>query len=301
MVTMALCVNTKYVVFANLFVIPRISKVFFLINALSNVLDLSALSGYRAHMKDKSRFQPRRKPKRNPVEDGQLYIYGLHPVQAALENEDRFKHTLYATPNAIKRLEDEGVKINVKVKDVSPRKLDEMLGKDAVHQGLALHTKPVERQSFQGLEDAKLLLILDQITDPHNVGAILRSACAFGADAVVTPARFSPQETGVLAKSASGALDWTPTIEVKNLGNAIQELQKMGFMCVGFDSEADEELGSNNPDVKLAIVLGAEGKGLRHRTRELCDKMVRLDMPGPIKSLNVSNAAAIALFAATRK
>ena len=252
-------------------------------------------------MKDKSRFAPRRKPKRNPIDEGQFYIFGLHPVQAALANEGRVKHTLYATPNAIRRLEEEGATINVKVKDVTPKRLDEMLGKDAVHQGAALHCKPIERQSFNGLEDAKLLLILDQVTDPHNVGAILRSACAFGADAVVTPARFTPQESGVLAKSASGALDWTPMIEVRNLGNAIQELKNMGFTCLGFDSEAPEDLQAGGVNDKLAIVLGAEGKGLRQRTRELCDQMVRLDMPGPIKSLNVSNAAAIALFAATRK
>ena len=138
------------------------------------------------------------------------------------------------------------------------------------------------------------------MTDPHNVGAILRSACAFGADAVITPARFSPSETGVLAKSASGALDWTPLIEVRNLANAIQELKNQGFSCLGFDSEADSELEAGHDFEKLAIVLGAEGKGLRQRTREMCDTMVRLDMPGPIKSLNVSNAAAIALFAATR-
>ncbi len=252
-------------------------------------------------MKDKSRFQPRRKPKRNPVEDGQYYIYGIHPVQAALANEEREKHTLYATPNALKRLEEEGAEVTVKVKDVTPKRLDEMLGKDAVHQGAALHCKPIERQSFSGLEDAKLLLVLDQITDPHNVGAILRSACAFGVDAVVTPARFSPQESGVLAKAASGALDWTPLIEVKNLGNIIEELKNMGFTCLGFDSEAPEELQAGGNGDKLAIVMGAEGKGLRQRTSDLCDKMVRLDMPGPIKSLNVSNAAAIALFAATRK
>lgn len=251
-------------------------------------------------MKDKSRFKPKRQKKPTPAEMGQLYLYGLHPVLAALANPQRFKHTLYATPNALMKLEEAGAKIDVKVKDVTPKKLDEMLGKDAVHQGVALHVKPIERDNLNDLAGTKLLLVLDQVTDPHNVGAILRSACAFGADAVVTPARFTPHETGVLAKSASGALDWTPLVEVRNLANALNELKNMGFTCLGFDSEADSELTAGESFDKLAIVLGAEGKGLRQRTREMCDKMVRLDMPGPIKSLNVSNAAAIALFAATR-
>jgi 23S rRNA (guanosine2251-2'-O)-methyltransferase len=127
----------------------------------------------------------------------------------------------------------------------------------------------------------------------------LRTACAFGADALITTARYAPGETGVLAKSASGALDLMPYIEVKNLGAAIAELQGLGFTCLGFDSEAPAPLQTGRHFDKLAIVLGAEGKGLRQKTRELCDELVRLDMPGPIKSLNVSNAAAIALFAAT--
>src|SRR5690606_13396051 len=137
---------------------------------------------------------------------------------------------------------------------------------------------------------------LDQITDPHNVGAILRTACAFGADAVVTTARYAPRETGVMAKSASGALDLVPMIEVRNLGDALETLKQRGLTVLGFDSEEPEVLAPRAGAGPLAIVLGAEGKGLRQRTRETCDRLVRLDMPGPIKSLNVSNAAAIALF-----
>ncbi len=123
-------------------------------------------------------------------------------------------------------------------------------------------------------------MVLDQITDPHNVGAILRTACAFGADAVITTMRFAPQETGVLAKSASGALDYTNLIEVKNLATPLQELKNHGFTCLGFDSEAEGALTPDLKAQKLAIVLGAEHKGLRQRTRELCDQMVKLDMPG---------------------
>ena len=143
------------------------------------------------------------------------------------------------------------------------------------------------------------MVVLDQLTDPHNVGAILRTACAFGADAVITTARHSPQETGVMAKAASGALDLVPMIEVTNLASALETLKERGLVVLGFDSDAPAPLRPRTDDRPLAVVLGAEGKGLRQRTRELCDEMVRLDMPGPIKSLNVSNAAAIAMFAAT--
>jgi 23S rRNA (guanosine2251-2'-O)-methyltransferase len=143
------------------------------------------------------------------------------------------------------------------------------------------------------------VVVLDQVTDPHNVGAILRTACAFGADAVLTTARYAPRETGVMAKAASGALDLIPLIEVRNLGDSLEQLKGRGLKVLGFDSEAPAPLAVQPEGTALAIVLGAEGKGLRQRTRELCDELVRLDMPGPIKSLNVSNAAAIALFAAT--
>lgn len=145
----------------------------------------------------------------------------------------------------------------------------------------------------------RLVVVLDQVTDPHNVGAILRTACAFGADAVVTTARYAPRETGVMAKSASGALDLVPLVEVRNLGGALETLKERGLLILGFDSEAPAPLRPRTDDRPLAVVLGSEGKGLREKTRSLCDEMVRLEMPGPIKSLNVSNAAAIALFAAT--
>ncbi len=168
-----------------------------------------------------------------------------------------------------------------------------------MHQGVALEVDPVGRYGLDDISNLKLVVILDQVTDPHNVGAILRTACAFGADAVITTARHSPRETGVMAKAASGALDQVPMIEVRNLADSIEKLKERGMTILGFDSEAPAPLRPRGGGEKLAVVLGAEGKGLRQRTRELCDEMVRLDMPGPIKSLNVSNAAAIALFAAT--
>jgi 23S rRNA (guanosine2251-2'-O)-methyltransferase len=168
-----------------------------------------------------------------------------------------------------------------------------------VHQGVALEVAPVSRFGLDDIEPLRLVVVLDQVTDPHNVGAILRTACAFGADALLTTQRYAPRETRVMAKAASGALDLVPLIEVRNLGDTLERLKQRGMHVLGFDSEAATALAPRRDSGPLAIVLGAEGKGLRQRTRELCDEMVRLDMPGPIKSLNVSNAAAIALYAAT--
>ena len=141
-----------------------------------------------------------------------------------------------------------------------------------------------------------IVLVLDQITDPHNVGAILRSAAAFAVKAIVTTARHSPEATGVLAKSASGALELVPIVTVQNLARALTALNERGFMTVGLDSQGSEDLGKVELRQPLALVLGAEGKGLRQLTRETCSVVARLDMPGEIKSLNVSNAAVLALY-----
>ncbi len=150
------------------------------------------------------------------------------------------------------------------------------------------------------MKDSPLLLVLDQVTDPHNVGAIIRSAVAFGAGAIITTSRHSPQESGVLAKAASGALELIPHIEVRNLAEAIEELHSLGFMTIGLDSEGPLEMEATLEGGRVALVLGAEGKGLRQKTRETVTALARLDMPGEIKSLNVSNAAAISLYAAER-
>jgi 23S rRNA (guanosine2251-2'-O)-methyltransferase len=244
----------------------------------------------------RNKFPP--KPKYDP-DTGPVYLYGLHTVRAALDNPLRERRALLATPNALIRLKETGDLAGMRPVETTPKDLDRLLGTDAVHQGVALEVEPVSRFGLKDIKNPQLLVILDQVTDPHNVGAILRTACAFGADAVVTTARHSPRETGVMAKAASGALDLVPLIEVRNLGNTIQDLRDDGMDVLGFDSEATQSLRPRTSRTRLAIVLGAEGKGLRQRTRELCSEMVRLDMPGPIKSLNVSNAAAIALFAAT--
>ena len=243
-----------------------------------------------------NKFPP--KPKYDP-DTGPVYLYGLHTVRAALDNPCRQKRELLVTPNALMRLRETGPVAGIKQRETTPRELDKLLGADAVHQGVALEVEPVSRFGLNDIPDLKLVVVLDQVTDPHNVGAILRTACAFGADALVTTQRYAPRETGVMAKSASGALDLVPLIEVRNLGDALELLKSQGMHVLGFDSEAPSPLMPRPGTQKLAVVLGAEGKGLRQRTRELCDEMVRLEMPGPIKSLNVSNAAAIALFAAT--
>lgn len=243
-----------------------------------------------------NKFPP--KPKYDP-DEGPVYLYGMHTVQAALANPRRRKRTLLATPNGLSRLQEAGADIGLAVQETTPRELDRLLGAEAVHQGVALEVDPVSRFGLEDIHPLKLLVVLDQVTDPHNVGAILRTACAFGADAVITTARYAPRETGVMAKSASGALDLVPLVEVRNLGDTLLNLKQRGIRVLGFDSEASAPLLPRSGNEALAIVLGSEGKGLRERTRSLCDEMVRLDMPGPIKSLNVSNAAAIALFAAT--
>ena len=244
----------------------------------------------------RNKFPP--KPKYDP-DTGPVYLYGIHTVRAALDNPRRGKKALLLTPNARLRLEEMGPLGKVPVSETNPKELDRLLGGEAVHQGAALEVEPVGRFGIDDVEPLRLVVVLDQVTDPHNVGAILRTSCAFGADAVIVTSRYAPRETGVMAKAASGALDLVPLIEVRNLGDTLEELKKRGLTVLGFDSEAPAPLRPRTDAAPTAIVLGAEGKGLRQRTRELCDEMVRLEMPGPIKSLNVSNAAAIALFAVT--
>ena len=239
---------------------------------------------------------------------GRVRLYGLHTVAAALANPKRKFHGMLVTRNALARLEIDEADIPCPVEIVDPRRLDSELGGDAVHQGVMLEADPLTARKLSALVDARLVLVLDQVTDPHNVGAILRSATAFGADALVTTARHSPQESGVLAKAASGALEHVSQIEVVNLAEALGELKASGFVTLGLDSEGPEDFertlagiaGEGAAPSRIAIVLGAEGKGLRQKTRETVDALARLEMPGAIRSLNVSNAAAIALYATRR-
>ncbi len=246
---------------------------------------------------------PRRKEAApgEPVPEGLVRLYGLHTVRAAIDNPRRRIVRLLATKNALDRLAlDDTSALPFPVEIVEPREIDRMLGSDAVHQGAMIEAEPLKPKSLSALADTKLVLVLDQVTDPHNVGAILRSAVAFGAGALITTQRHSPSESGVLAKSASGALEHIDLIEVRNLAVAIEDLHGSGFATVGLDSDGPEKLETAFAGGGIALVLGAEGKGLRQKTRETVTVLARLELPGAIRSLNVSNAAAVALYAARK-
>ena len=228
--------------------------------------------------------------------DDPVILYGWHTVAAALANPERRIRKLLLTENAARRLVDDNIDTRVTPEIVRPSLIDQRLGPDAVHQGLLAEADPLPSPDIDTLPQQGIVLVLDQITDPHNVGAIMRSAAAFAVKAIVTTARHSPEATGVLAKSASGALELVPLVTVQNLARALNALNDRGFMTVGLDSEGTEDLGAVPLQQPLALVLGAEGKGLRQLTRETCSVVARLDMPGEIKSLNVSNAAVLALY-----
>src|SRR5262245_25332466 len=228
-------------------------------------------------------------------------LYGWHTVKAALENPARRIRRLYATANAARRLAEDGVALAVKPELVRPDAIARRLGPDAVHNGLLAEADPLPSRGLEDLEPAGIVLVLDQITDPHNVGAILSTAAGFGVNAIVTTARHSPEATGVLAKSASGALEYVPIVTVQNLARALAALRSRGYFLLGLDSAGDIDLSDAPLRAPLALVLGAEGKGLRQLTRTSCDRLASLDLPGRIKTLNVSNAAALALYIANRR
>jgi 23S rRNA (guanosine2251-2'-O)-methyltransferase len=232
-------------------------------------------------------------------DDGLVRLYGLHTVRAALDNPKREIRRLLVTRNALPRLGlREPFDLSFPVETVEPREIDRIVGTDAVHQGALAEVAPLPAKPLSALGEVSLVLVLDQVTDPHNVGAILRSAVAFGAGALITTHRHSPQESGVLAKAASGALEHIDHIEVRNLAETLEDLAKAGFQTIGLDSDGPRDLETSFSNHRIALVLGAEGKGLRQKTRATVETLARLDMPGIIRSLNVSNAAAIALYAA---
>jgi len=233
--------------------------------------------------------------------DGPVILYGWHSVKAAIENPARKLHRLLATENAARRLAEDGIQLPTNLELVRPETIVARLGPEAVHQGLLAEADPLPSLDIDELDPDPVVLVLDQITDPHNVGAILRSAAAFGASAVVTTARHSPEATGVLAKAASGALEYMPIVTVPNLARALEALKRRNVFVVGLDSSGDVDLAHASLRAPLALVLGAEGKGLRQLTRTTCDVVARLDLPGKLKSLNVSNAAALALHIATSR
>ena len=252
---------------------------------------------------DRVRESGRRPPwrGRDGAADDVVILYGWHTVAAALANPQRRIRRLLVTENAARRLADDHIDTRVTPEIVRPNLIDQRLGPDAVHQGLLAEADPLPSPDIDALAQEGIVLVLDQITDPHNVGAIMRSAAAFAVKAIVTTARHSPEATGVLAKSASGALELVPLVTVQNLARALAEMSDQGFLTVGLDSQGSESLGAATLRQPLALVLGAEGKGLRQLTRETCSVVARLDMPGEIKSLNVSNAAVLALYIGASK
>lgn len=237
---------------------------------------------------------------------GDLWLYGRHPVAAALLNPRRTLLRLAGTREALQALEPEMDRAGRRLPapEVAEKAdLDAFFPPGAVHQGLALKAAPLDTPGPEDMvrlaagRESALLLVLDQVTDPHNVGAILRTAAAFGALGVMVQDRHSPEETGVLAKAASGALERVPLVRVPNLVRALKTLQEAGFWVAGLAADAPATVAGARLSGHVALCLGSEGDGLRRLTRDACDHLVRLPMvPGAIESLNVSNAAAVALY-----
>ncbi|KIN73130.1 23S rRNA (guanosine(2251)-2'-O)-methyltransferase RlmB [Sulfitobacter guttiformis] len=232
-----------------------------------------------------------------------LWLFGLHAVRDALMNPKREKITMMVTPNALVKLEDAVAASGVVPEVIDPRKFRPPIDPGSVHQGVVLEVKPLDWGRMADVcigKAAPRVILLDRVTDPHNVGAILRSAEVLGASAVIGTKHHSAPETGALAKSASGALERQPYLRIRNLADGIKELQDMGYLVLGLDGEAEltiEAAVAGKRDRAVALVMGAEGPGLREKTRETVDALVRIDAGGGFGSLNVSNAAAIGLYA----
>jgi 23S rRNA (guanosine2251-2'-O)-methyltransferase len=233
--------------------------------------------------------------------NGPVILYGWHSVKAALENPARRFHRLLATENALHRLSETGLTLPITPKLSRAEEIEALVGPDAVHQGILAEADPLASPDIDDLEAKGLVLVLDHITDPHNVGAILRSAAAFAVEAVIITSRHSPEQTGVLAKAASAALEHVPIVTVPNLARALGALQDKNVFVIGLDSSGESDLATVPLRAPLALVIGAEGKGLRQLTRTTCDVVARIALPGVIKSLNVSNATALALYVASER
>lgn len=236
-----------------------------------------------------------------------VWLYGTHAVLAALDNPDRYLRRLLLTREAREALGSDLPLASVQPETIDRLKLDSLLPPGAVHQGIAALVDPLEDGGVESLKEAldedarEIVLLLDHVTDPRNVGAILRSAAAFGARAVVVTDRHAPEATGALAKAASGGLEVVPLIRVTNMSRALELLAEYGFWRVGLEMETDKTLAEAVEGIKrVALVLGAEDEGLRRLTREKCDFLAKLPMSGAVESLNVSAAAAVALYECVR-
>ncbi len=257
---------------------------------------------------DRPNFQKRPQPQRPhqggppPAPNGAVWIYGLHPVAAALANQQRRARRLVLTEEGEAALTEKLPPPWAQQHErIDRARLDQMLGRDAVHQGIALLADPLPPPPLTTvLERTGPLLVLDQVTDPRNVGAILRSAAAFGAAGVIVQDRHAPEETGAMAKAASGALETVPLIRAVNLSRTLVALKAAGLWTVGLAADAPALRGTTLRERRVALVLGAEGAGLRRLTRETCDEVAGLAMPGTMESLNVSAAATVALYELAR-
>ena len=241
-----------------------------------------------------------------------MWLWGQHPVLAALANPERRCRRLLVTSEAL-RVHGPAIAALAQLRalpqpeQMERADIDALLPPGAVHQGIALAAEPLPAPDVSDLiaaakgKEHAVVMILDQVTDPHNVGAVLRSAAAFGALGLVVPDRHAPDETGTLAKSASGALERMPLVRVINLVRALEELKAGGFWIAGLAGEATQTLAQAKLSGKIALVMGSEGEGLRRLTRENCDQLVKIPMPGEFESLNVSVATGIALFEAVRQ
>lgn len=234
---------------------------------------------------------------------GHVRLWGRHPVEAALNNPARQHRKLWATREGIETLNGE-LPADFPVEYAEVTDLARLVAKDAPHQGLVLECEPLDDVFLDEVatgDPARPVVVLDQVTDPHNVGAILRSAAAFGAAAIVTQDRHAPPEGGVLAKSASGALETVPWVRVVNLARALDELAEAGYWRIGLAGEAEATLEETLAKGPIALILGAEGEGMRQNIAQHCDALARLPITSAIESLNVSNAAAIALYASATR
>lgn len=236
-----------------------------------------------------------------------VWLFGHHAVRDALMNPARKRQRLIVTKNASDKLSEAIAASGMEPEMADPRKFPAPIDPQSVHQGAALEVEPLDWGSLSEVcaprGAAPLVLLLDRVTDPHNVGAILRSAEVFGARAVIAPHRHSAPETGALAKTASGALERQPYLRVQNLATSMRALHEMGYFIVGLDGQGEHDLDDIVPtltDIPTALVLGAEGPGMRRLTMDSCDRVAKIRFAGAFGSLNVSNAAAVALYAARR-
>jgi len=245
---------------------------------------------------------------------GRPLLYGKHAVLAALANPERKIHSLMLTPENRDSMQSElqkaiksGEHGDIEIIAMAKRDIEDRLPPEAVHQGIALEVEPLRGLHLEDILDKceniprATLIILDQATDPHNIGAILRSAAAFGAAAVIVQDRHAPDITPAMAKAASGALERVALIRVTNLARAMDKAKAAGFWCIGLDGQASATLAEADMSGRVALILGAEGGGLRRLTRETCDFLVKVPMTGAVESLNLSNAAAIALYERVRQ